>query len=350
MKACGQSLDTLVIGKAVCLPGAEHPGCINVRAQNGKRTCKYYIMQAGDSIASVAYDLNMYQQDLTKANPSLAAVQGILVGQLLKLPPWNETECGDLGRFEGRPPENSPPPPAPAPAELNSTSPRDVNELLPPTGEGGLNQTEIKCRGFRGRDGDDLFSIAALFNIDVSLLVAVNPDLGSGKPFDLGTIVKIPPYDNTCTTPMLITAEELVPVPTPETEPPTTTASPSPGDKNPTPSNNAITRPPQSNPPYGSTTESSSDDSEELTPKDILGRDDSISGDPTYITNIVMDGVPVVPKGDNPNTGNIIMILSIVFAGAMIFGLLGFAFSGAGGGMAGKKLKINPEEYRNGIV
>lgn len=349
MKACGQSLDTLMPGKTVCLPGAELPGCTNVRIQNGKRTCKYYIMQAGDSIASVANDLNMYQQDLITANPSVAAVQGILVGQLLKLPPWNDTACGDLGLFEGRPPVKSPPPISPPPEAADNTDSEDDNEQLPPSGETNPNLTGIKCRGFRVRDGDDLYSIAALFNVDISLLVDVNPDLGSGKPVDPGTIVKIPPYDNTCTTPMLITAEELALVPVPATEQSTTTGSPPPDENKPTPTNNPITRPPQSNLPSEITTVPDGDDPQ-FNSTDTFGRDDSIAGNPTIIQNIVVDGVPAAPKGDNPNTGNIIMILSLVFAGAMIFGLLGFAFSGAGVGMSGKKFKKNPEENPNGVV
>ena len=347
MKACGQSLENLVPGKTVCLPGAELPGCANVKMQGGNKACKYYIMQAGDSIATVADALNMYQENLAGANPAVAAVQGLLVGQLLKLPPWNDTECGDLGLFEGRPPVKSPPPAAPAPAAIpNTNDSRDPNAQLVPTTE---NQTDkLNCRGFVLRQGDDLYSVSALFNVDVSLLVAVNPDLGSGKPFEPGTIIKIPPYDNTCINPTLVTAEQLAQSPAPAVEQ-ATMPSPSPGFDTP-----AITTPPpvrNSNSPRENTTAPSSGGSETDNVTDGLGRDDSIAADPAIIQNIVFDGNTNPPKGDNPNTGTIIMLSTLVFAGIAIFGLLGLALSGAGmRNMTGKKVKIKPEENPYGVV
>eukprot|EP00889_Picochlorum_renovo_P005301 jgi/Picre1/32331/NNA_007677.t1 len=63
--ACGQQTDLLQIGQEICLPGADKPGCANVRSYNNDDNCKVYIVQQGDTIESVANSLDIFRDTLT---------------------------------------------------------------------------------------------------------------------------------------------------------------------------------------------------------------------------------------------------------------------------------------------
>lgn len=227
VQACGGSTTSLTPGTTICFPGGELAACNNVQAFNGNNLCKFYVMSPGDSIASVASALNLFLPTLEATNPN-ASPSTIRVGDLLRLPPWNETFCGILpGNLTAlqslayqlppqaptqlqTPPSLPPPlsistPVSPAPIETGPANPSPSSQSGPKE-----NSSRTPCRVFRARAGDTLLSLAALVGADPSEMAATNPDLAGGSPLSPGYIVRVPPYDPaSCSFPVLVNASQL---------------------------------------------------------------------------------------------------------------------------------------------
>jgi LysM repeat protein len=231
MIACGQDNELLQIGQEICLPGADKPGCANVQTFNNDDNCKVYIVQQGDTIESVALALNIYRDTLNSLNTDVMGPGGILQPQkFLKLPPWSNT-CGDPNKSgeacrvyvvtQGDFIAGIAAAYGITVDELLSVNPGlDANSVLqngqpikiPPfpasCGAGTPSKpptnTVLKCRGYRIQQGDSINDVAKAFKTTYNDVLAVNPELAGGALVQPGTIVKIPPYDNTCEKPILV--------------------------------------------------------------------------------------------------------------------------------------------------
>jgi len=364
VEGCGLPAYLISTGDTICLPGSELPGCPNVETFNDNPKCKYYVLQPGESIATIAIALNLYQLDIEAANPDI--IQGNLqVDDLIRLPEWSEKNCGVLPvSMEQLVLSSSPPPLAmpPTPIESSPESPSPNN--TPTTLEAPPAQEDAeKCRGFRIREFDDLFTIATLFTIEVTQLVNVNPDLASGIPMLPGMVVKIPPYDPTCSAPVLIDADTLLarppsvgengtlvnirPVnegvpagaPRPALGASVGEAQTSIEEESMPPSNTVITD--------DNDEEEGYDDTGATPGADFgIGGADTIAADQTYLQNIVKDGgnSNAPPEGQGgSNTGNIIMGTIIFAVCITLIGILGMAFSGSGAMKLSNKKEAAPE-------
>ena len=221
----------LQIGSQICLPGSEKPGCANVRAFNNQADCKVYITQQGDTVESVANSLDLFRDLLASINTDVTGATGILKpGQFLKLPQWSQ-KCGDpnkatercrvykvvTGDFI---------------AGIASAYGVSVDELLsvnknlnansvlqngqpvniPPfdasCGAGKISKpptdTVINCRAYRVQQGDDINSIAQAFLLSTQDILSINPEVAGGTLVQPGTVLKIPPHDNTCEKTILV--------------------------------------------------------------------------------------------------------------------------------------------------
>jgi LysM repeat protein len=221
----------LQIGSEICLPGSEKPGCVNVRAFNNQPDCKVYVTQQGDTVESVANNLDIFRDMLASINADVTGATGILKpGQFLKLPPWSQ-QCGDpnqatercrvykvvTGDFI---------------AGIASAYGVSVDDLLavnkalnansvlqngqpiniPPfdasCGAGKPSKpptnTVLNCRAYRVQQGDDINSIAIAFKLSTADILAVNPEIAGGALVQPGTVLKIPPHDNTCEKTILV--------------------------------------------------------------------------------------------------------------------------------------------------
>ena len=242
-----------------------------MRSYNNDENCKVYIVQQGDTIESVANSLDIFRDTLDNLNKDVQAGGILQPNKYLKLPPWSN-QCGDPNKsgescrlyivnsgdfiagiaaaygvtvddllsvnpgldansvLQNSQPIKIPPFPASCGAGVPSKPPTD---------------TVLKCRGYRVQQGDNIQQIAQAFKTTVNDITAVNPELSGGALVQPGTIVKIPPYDNTCDKPILVQLDNAggnpppnggstpvpVPVPVPVTNPspiPIPVRSPSP--------------------------------------------------------------------------------------------------------------------------
>lgn len=143
----------------ICLP-PWYDACANVvTADKGDTTwtyndCKYYKVQAGDTLDTIASSLGLTLLDLQNANPEGST---LAVGQYVKLPGW----------WEG----------CPAPGD-----------------------TAQACRYYVAQSSDSLASIAMAFSVKLDDIKAVNTDLGGDTTSVLqpGQHVKIPPFTSDC--------------------------------------------------------------------------------------------------------------------------------------------------------
>lgn len=231
MLACGQDNELLQIGQEICLPGADKPGCANVQSFNNDDNCKVYIVQQGDTIESVAQSLDIYRDTLNSLNTDVMGPGGILQPQkFLKLPTWSNT-CGDPNKSgeacrvyvvqQGDFIAGIAAAYGITVDELLSVNPGlDANSVLqngqpikiPPfpasCGAGTPSKpptnTVLKCRGYRIQQGDSINDVAKAFKTTYNDILSVNPELAGGALVQPGTVVLIPPYDNTCDKTILV--------------------------------------------------------------------------------------------------------------------------------------------------
>lgn len=219
--ACGAIKESLSPGQTICFPGAELPGCPNVRSFLGNDNCKFYISQLGDSIASIAASLNLYQPDMEKANADIQANQ-LKEGDLLKLLNWDTSKCGilpptieQLNSFlnQQQQEQNATPPPPSSPQKFPPPNPpqnNNINSIIKPGTTATTTVNATNCRAYRAVYGDTLFTVAATFDCPAADLLQINPDLADGLPVMEGSVVRLPPYDPGCLQPVLITADTML--------------------------------------------------------------------------------------------------------------------------------------------
>lgn len=178
VEACGKRISPLSMG-VICLPGGEYPGCKNVDHFRDNGKCPYYVVQPGDTVDTIAKSVNIYFPEVEKVNFGLS-FDTLVPQDLVKLPPWDATECGDDFPKTQRELDTLPPAPPPPPVSASVAN-----------GNGEL----ISCDAYMVKPGDTLFSTAATFGIPVSVLVDRNPDVAGGAPFVEGMIIKISDED-----------------------------------------------------------------------------------------------------------------------------------------------------------
>lgn len=153
--ACGQSVELLQIGQEICLPGADKPGCANVRSYNNDENCKVYIVQQGDTIESVANSLDIFRDTLNNLNQDVQTNGILQPNKYLKLPPWSN-QCGDP------------------------------------------NKAGEACRLYIVNAGDFIAGIAAAYGVNIDDLLAVNPGLDANSVLQNSQPIKIPPFPASC--------------------------------------------------------------------------------------------------------------------------------------------------------
>lgn len=155
LQACGQQTDLLQVGQQICLPGADKPGCANVKSYNGNNNCKVYVVQQGDTIESVAGSLQIYRNDLDNLNKDVQSNGLLQPNKYLKLPPWSNS-CGDP------------------------------------------NKSGESCRLYIVNQGDFIAGIAAAYSVSVDDVLAVNPGLTADSVLQQSQPIKIPPFPASC--------------------------------------------------------------------------------------------------------------------------------------------------------
>jgi LysM repeat protein len=145
----GQTI--LQVGQRVCLP-PYRPGC---RFAVAAGACQAYVVQAGDTLASVADSFALKLAELAAVNGDVGAA--MRPGDRLRLPPWDERACGGAA--------------------------------APPAGQ---------CRVYSVVEGDFLFGIADAFRVELKDLVAVNPGLTPESTLRAGQAVRVPPFTAAC--------------------------------------------------------------------------------------------------------------------------------------------------------
>lgn len=221
----------LQIGSLICLPGSEKPGCVNVKTFNNQPDCKVYITQQGDTVESVATSLDVFRDLLASINADVTGATGLLKpGQFLKLPQWSQ-KCGDPNKATERcrvykvvtgdfiagiaaaygvsvddllsVNKN-----LNANSVLQNGQPLNIPPFDPSCGAGKPSKpptnTVINCRAYRVQQGDDITKIAAAFQISGADILAINPEIAGGALVQPGTVLKIPPHDNTCEKTILV--------------------------------------------------------------------------------------------------------------------------------------------------
>ncbi|KAL4451493.1 hypothetical protein ABPG75_007155 [Micractinium tetrahymenae] len=154
LQAVNQDSSTLAVGQYVKLPGWWE-GC--PAPGNTAQACRYYVAEASDSLASIALAFSVKLDDIKATNADLTGDTSSVLqpGQHVKIPPFT-SDCGE-----------------------------GVEVPKPASGT---------CNVYRVQAGDTLYNIAASFGTTTTELVAINPNLAAGGVLSTDTEVFIPPY------------------------------------------------------------------------------------------------------------------------------------------------------------
>jgi LysM repeat protein len=87
--------DFLQANQRICLPPT-FSACQYVRTAGTSDNCKYYIIQSGDTLESIALSLDLLRLDLEDLNPQASTLQ---VNQFVKLTGWTNS-CPEPGNQE----------------------------------------------------------------------------------------------------------------------------------------------------------------------------------------------------------------------------------------------------------
>ncbi|EFN50745.1 hypothetical protein CHLNCDRAFT_142548 [Chlorella variabilis] len=227
--------DFLQANQKICLPGWVG-ACLNVQAAGGNEACKYYTVQQGDTMDTIGSYFGIPRADIVAVNPEINPAT-LAVNSYVKLPDWDAT-CPQPGkgqscRFYVAESGDSLSSIATAFSILlsdlqavNTGLGADATAVLqpgqkvplPPFPESCAEGVQVtkpsNCRAYQVIEGDTIASIAAMFQSSSADLVAVNPELAAGGVLSPGTIVKLPPADESCVNPELPVVPE-----TPEAAP-----------------------------------------------------------------------------------------------------------------------------------
>ncbi|GAB4813460.1 hypothetical protein N2152v2_000506 [Parachlorella kessleri] len=244
----------LQAGEEVCLP-PYFPDCQYVSNSGGNAQCKLYTVQTGDTLSGVATKFSIYINDLQDLNSDvLDDTTPMRTGLKLRLPPWDKNSCPDPSdtapscRYyivQGGDYVNliaagfgvSVDDLLAANTDLANTSTLapGMRVKIPPfpgsCGKGypakfpteGINL----CRLYNIKEGDSLSSIAVKFGSTVADLVALNPEFTDPNLLQPGKQIKIPKWDATCTTGIVVPGAPVPPSPpSPPRSPPPPPRSP----------------------------------------------------------------------------------------------------------------------------
>lgn len=219
--------DFLNVGQAICLPPYS-PACAYVSTAGNVPGCKVYTVQVGDTLTSIASAFNVYTKDIISANEALLGAGGAVTpGMHLQLPPWDPATCknaadadvpscqvysvkaGDSmssiatafgtsvdGLVAVNPGMNAastlsvgqPIKIPPFPATCGAGTP----VTGPPVGDVTV------CRAYIVGPGESLNSIALKYGLTVADVSALNPDVTNPTSLTVGSTIKLPPWDDTC--------------------------------------------------------------------------------------------------------------------------------------------------------
>lgn len=204
--------------QTLCLP-PYYPACLNVKTAGDNKDCKYYTVQGGDTLASIASSLGLALLDMQSANPDTVSLQP---NDYVKLPGWNDscpapgdtTSCRVYVAQEGDSLASIAISFSVNVADVQEVNPSlstaaDTSAVLQPgqrinippftaaCGEGVVVPKPVagNCFGYEVQTGDTLFDIATMFQTTAALLIEVNPELAAGGVLSPGSQVKLPPYD-----------------------------------------------------------------------------------------------------------------------------------------------------------
>lgn len=252
--------DFLQTSQRICLPGYV-PACLNVQSAGGNEACKYYTVQQGDTFDTIGTSFGIPRQDIAEANPNLDVLP---VNSFVKLPTWDASVCPDPSTAAScrvYVAESGDSLSLIATAfSLNLADLQTANTALnadamtvlqpgqrvklPPfpdnCGDGVAVEKPSNCRAYNVIPGDTVASIAAMFQTSAADLTASNPELAAGGVLSPGTQVKLPPVDESCVNPTIVSA---IPSPPPPPSPPLPPPSP------PSPPAEESSPPPPSPPP-----------------------------------------------------------------------------------------------------
>eukprot|EP00889_Picochlorum_renovo_P001656 jgi/Picre1/28686/NNA_004086.t1 len=157
----------------------------SMRRQSISLTDGHYMSSRnGDIVDTVASSLRIYLPELKRCEPEIDFTS-LVVGDLIKLPPWDDAICGtDFPKTEQQL-VNLPPAPPPPPAQ---NAPSSV--------VGQSDNENVVCDAYRFRANDTIFSVASTFSIPVRVLMEYNPDIAGGAPVVEGTIIKLTDKEN----------------------------------------------------------------------------------------------------------------------------------------------------------
>ncbi|EFN55918.1 hypothetical protein CHLNCDRAFT_57799 [Chlorella variabilis] len=210
----------LQLAQTLCLP-PYYPACANVKTAGDNEACKYYTVQAGDTLSTIAAALNLPQLEVEAANPEATSLQ---VNDFVRLPGWSDvcaapgdnTQCRVYVAAEGDSLASIAIAFSVDVAELQEANPSlptigDNNAVLQPgqrinippftaaCGDGVVVSKPTNCFGYQVEAGDALYDIATMFQTTTTLLVEANPELAAGGVLAPGSVIKLPPYDEaTC--------------------------------------------------------------------------------------------------------------------------------------------------------
>ncbi len=113
IEACGARVNPISLGM-LCLPGGEYEACRNVKNFRDNPKCAYYVVQAGDTAATIARSLDLFLPDIESTNAGAVKLDQLNPGEVLKLPPW-DVSCGiSLPKTDAEVQSLAPAPPPPA--------------------------------------------------------------------------------------------------------------------------------------------------------------------------------------------------------------------------------------------
>lgn len=179
IEACGKRVNPLSLGM-ICLPGGEYEGCTHVKNFRDNPKCAYYVVQAGDTAAVIAKNLNLFLPDIESANMGVVKLDQLNPGEVLKLPPW-DVSCGpSLPKTDVEVESLPPAPPPPVRSLVGAGNSQGL--------DGALMQNNT-CVAYRAQPWDTMFTVASSFSIPIGRLMELNQDYSNGKVVTGGSII-----------------------------------------------------------------------------------------------------------------------------------------------------------------
>ena len=219
--------DFLNVGQEVCLPPYVQGCKYVVSIEHKGSTCQYYIVQLGDTLSSLSNAFHLEIKFLQEINSDVVDPNARLrPGQYLRLPSWNsdcpgpEAARPSCQLYSAKPGDT-----VSSISVLFRTTVESILEINPLLSAGSVLSASqpvkippfpascgsgIKvigpsvdglalCRSYALKEGDNLASVSFDFGIFVGELASLNPEVQDLNNVQVGTVIKIPPWDDSCT-------------------------------------------------------------------------------------------------------------------------------------------------------